>query len=279
MKKAIILIFILVAVTTFSIKKPDSVELDVSGSYGSLNGFIQIPKGGMNKTSDYHKPTFNQLGMNTNILLNTELNVTYGDWTYYGRFSGTNLTGSKTLNSDMTTHGIKLGKGTNYGLDTPLSFFSFGAKKKYIINDKFSISPIFGVEMETLSYTWSAKGNITMPDGSATNSIGDTRGKFHFLAPAVGLQLDYKITENTSFVALGKGIIPISGAWKRYFYGSAKITHTFFEKESGWFNKTKGYIGVEGYTTKTKDSQDEMQNWSEIKQGPMVTVGFILKIL
>ena len=278
MRKKVILLFALITATTFAMRGPDSMELDISGSYGPLSGFIQIPKGGMHGTSDDKKPTFDQIGRDTNALFNTELGVTYGDWTYYGKFSGTNLTGSTTLDSKMITHGITLGKETKYEMNTPLNFFSLGVKKKYIINDKFSISPIFGFEMESFSYTWSATGDITMPDGSKVKSVDDTRGMFHLFSPAIGVQLDYNFTENTSFVTLGKGIIPIGGSWKYYFYGSAKMIHTFFARESGWFNKTKGYIGVEAYTSKTKDNQDEMQNWSEITQLPMVTAGFILKI-
>jgi len=280
MKKKIMLLFGLMAATTFAMKAPDSVELDVSGSYGPLKGFIQIPKGGQHGSTDYHRPNFDEIGMDTNSFFNTELNVTYGEWTYYGGISGSNLTGNTTLKEDLVTHGITLKKGTEYEMDTPLRFFSLGVKKKYIINDKFSVSPLFGFEMETISYTWSAKGKMMLPGESVAsdNSVDDTRGAFHFWAPAVGLQLNYDFTDNTSFVALGKSIIPIGTSWKYYFYGSAKVVHTFFTRESGWFNKTKGYIGIEAYTTKSRDHQDEMQNWTEIRQLPMVTAGFILKV-
>ena len=117
-----------------------------------------------------------------------------------------------------------------------------------------------------------------MPNGDKKNSVEDTRGYFSLWAPAIGLQSDYNFTENTSLVVLGKSIIPIGTSWKYYFYGSAKVTHTFFTNDTGWFNRAKGYIGVEAYMSKSRDGQEEMQNWIEIRQGPMATVGFILNM-
>jgi len=280
-KKLSIILFAITNIVAYGISSPDSVTLDLSGSYGGINGFISTPKGGQFGSSDYNRPTFDEMGIDNNFMYNVQLNTTYGDWTYYGKYSGMNFKNTTSLSNSLITHGYTLDKGTEYTVDTPTQFINIGVMKKYKISEKLSLSPLVEFSMQRTSYTWSATSStfgITNPDGNNINSADDTRGYFNLWAPAIGGQLDYKFTEKTKLSALGKSIIPIGTSWKYYFYGSIKLSHSFYSNNNTWLNQTEGYVGVEAYTTKSRDSQEEMQNWIEITQAPMVTLGMIIHL-
>lgn len=270
MKKLVLSVLIIFSTFTYSIQKPDHITLDVSGSYGPISGFIQIPKGGQFGSTDLERPTFKELDIDKLGLYNVSLKGTWDKSTYYISTSGNNINSNKVLEKDLLTHGIKVPKGSNMKLDTPMTFYSIGKMYEYKRYGNLIISPLAEVSMMKLNYKWTAE----TPDG---NKIKDSRGNFHIVAPVVGLQLEYEITPSTSFIAMGKVMIPIGNRWKEYYYGSAKIVHTFFEDEVGTLNKLRGYIGIEGYYTRTKDHQSDMQNSIEVKQSPMITIGTELK--
>ena len=261
--------------------KPDHATLDVSGAYGIIGGFISIPKGGMYGTAINDKPSFSDIGIKNNLVGSVEISATYGAWTYYGKLKSTNFNGSYKTDKELITHGVVLDKGTDYTIDTPMDIYSFGAKREIRINDHFTVSPIMGIEFERIAYTWSATSNtkgIHVPNGNGVNSLDNTRGYFNFIAPAAGLQSDYYFSDKTEVQFMAESIIPLGTDWKYYVDTSIKLIHTVYTSDN-YVSDVKLYTGLEAYTTKTRDTQKEMQNHIKIHQAPMVSAGVIVTFI
>ena len=96
--------------------------------YGSLRGNVQVPRGGLNGTSNAHRPTLNSIGINYASIGDLELAATVpnaGEF-FIGaqliQLDGSAFIGPKTL----TTDGVTFPASSNVNSNVDLSWFRFG---------------------------------------------------------------------------------------------------------------------------------------------------------
>jgi hypothetical protein len=148
----------------------------------SVNGYMEIPLGGQPNSNSSERPTFNELGINDASY--SELGFIY-DNPWLGIESGyqyLRLSGSNTLASDLTTHGIAFSAGSNVQSQDKFDLYHFGLQHSWCIQ-RLEIFPI--AEIMFLNYSYRFFSN----DLYTSRAFWSTTGR-------IGFGLNYAYNQN-----------------------------------------------------------------------------------
>jgi hypothetical protein len=243
------------------------VEFSFTGLYlyGSSRGFAQISKGGKNGTSNYQRPQFHSIGLNTANIADLELSAKVGQYgefyvgTQYIPLSGSAFIGPKTL----TTAGITYPANSHVASDVDLSWWRFGYRYPFVITTarngmpEIVLTPYFDVVIWTFDY------NLTVPKAHTANRSFDQ----------VGFQLGGTVAWRPGGGPLSLeatlGSFPMFDNFVTISIEQLNLRYTFYDWRRFHFS---GVLGVTWEQQDFKDSQ-ALPNHISADFGPLLTVG------
>ena len=129
MKKVLVLI---VSVLAFmpSVLFAESNNFGISGmdvfwGYAPINGYVQTPAGGRLGTSDIKRPTFDELGIEKENLLNLELRWVNKKYLAYIGSTWINMSSSGVLEKDLMSR-TQFFEGERFNTDINFNWYRFG---------------------------------------------------------------------------------------------------------------------------------------------------------
>jgi len=139
------------------------IRLDLDGSilYGPVQGFVQIPSGGMVGTTTPYKPTLSQMGIRDVVAEDVQLEGGYDGPGLYAGIHFVHLNGSNPLGVPLASGGVDFPAGTTVRGYLKLDWYRFGAQWGFpgrpTQEYPFSIRP--GVGFLLLSQAYQLLGN------------------------------------------------------------------------------------------------------------------------
>lgn len=88
---------------SYELNKPKKITIKYLHNYGSINGFIQIPKGGQFGSTTDRKPEFNELGIDNINYPNLEVNLKWDNLFIYSGVNYNTFKGRSTLDYDLVS--------------------------------------------------------------------------------------------------------------------------------------------------------------------------------
>ena len=148
---------LLVAAAAVSARADSPVfTLDATYSHGHVDGYVQTPNGGEPGTTDHNRPTLSELGIDHASVYGGRV---LGDWGPNQFFLGgqyTDLSGSATLDQDLTTHGETFTAGTHVSSDVMLTLLQLGYGYKFDLGHNLAIRPM--ADLAVLDFDYQIKG-------------------------------------------------------------------------------------------------------------------------
>jgi hypothetical protein len=233
--------------------------------YGSVRGFSQISKGGKNGTTNYKRPQFHSIGLNTANIADLELSCKvsqYGEFfvgTEYIPLSGSAFIGPKTL----TTDGITYPARSHVSSDVDLSWWRFGYRYPFVITTarnglpEITLTPYFDVVLWTFDY------NLTVPKHRTANRSFDQLGF------QLGGTLAYRPGGGPLSFEATLASFPTMANYVTISMERLNLRYTFYDWQRFRFS------GLLGVTWEQQDFQDHqsLPNHISADFGPLLTVG------
>lgn len=268
-KSLLVLSTILMSATVYSFdltpKFPNSYSLKYFHNFGTIDGFVQIPKGGKAGTSTDRRPEFNELGIKNISYPELSLTAKWDKFNMYFATKYKTFKGSATLKSDLITHDLPLKKGDKIDSKHRYIFYSLGFGYDFNIMENLTLTPKAEFSIFDFSYKFSAHGLIT--------NINNDERKFGAGSLRIGGTAKYDFNKDFSLVLDVMGHIPYDSI-KSSLETSLVASYNLFRQGNNEVNVLAG-IGYDMF--KYKDTQKEMQNFMYSKTKPIYKLGLELK--
>lgn len=105
-------------------------DINVSWGYAPISGYVQTPAGGNRGTSDIKRPTFDELGIKGEYLLNLELRWMKGEYLIYAGSTWINMSSSEVLEKDLISR-TKFFTGESFNSDIEFNWHRLGIGWKF----------------------------------------------------------------------------------------------------------------------------------------------------
>jgi hypothetical protein len=252
----------LLGLPLFEIEKKFHLNLDASGSFGPISGYLQTPAGGAPSSTSNKRPKFDELGIDTATIVNLSLSANRDPHSIYGAGHLVDLSGGNTLDEALIFHGRQYPPGTRVRTDVKLNWYEIGYQ--YHIH--------FGKERENLNVAptiafalWDF--STELESHGEKNSRGYTKA-----TPRIGLDLEWYPMNWLTVSGKAIGSIPLEN-----------LPHIYTVSLTGKYSilnkdrlKIMLFAGVEYNHIDYKDSQIK-SNHIRADMGPMGIVGAEIK--
>lgn len=255
--------------TTYAmeISAPKSYELKYVHSFGNINGFVQIPKGGQHGTATEKRPEFKELGIKHVSYPSLSGKMKWNKFAISLDLDYQTFKGTGTIKENLITHNIPLEAGSEISSKHKYAFYGTKAHYDIPITENLTITPNVGAHIFDFSYQFSAK----YPQGKEIVS-GDKRN-FHAPMLSLGFDANYSLNEKAKLIFSGTSNIPF-GNIRHYYNTSFMLSYNLYKADNKELNLLSGIVYEK---LKFKDSQKEMQNFMEHKIAPIYKVGLEYK--
>jgi hypothetical protein len=233
--------------------------------YGNVRGFSQISKGGKNGTTNYQRPQFHSIGLNTANIADLELSA---KWSTYGEFfvgaeiiplSGAAFIGPKTL----TSAGITYPKNSHVASDIDLSWWRFGYRYPFVLSTARNGIPDIILTPYFEAILWTFDYNLTVPKHKTANRSFDQVG-FQF-----GGTIAWRPNGGPLTLEATLGSFPQMSNYATISIERLDLRYNFYD----W--RRFSFSGILGVTWEQQDFEDHqrLSNHISADLGPLLTVG------
>lgn len=117
---------------TFAFGLPSNIGLSgaIEGATGHCRGYVQTPKGGSPGTTDYERPSFEELGKRFDSFWQATIAARYNDYILEGNFLFLDPKAYDTLSHALTTHARKLPAGSPFEMQVDYDWYVLGFGKQ-----------------------------------------------------------------------------------------------------------------------------------------------------
>jgi hypothetical protein len=248
--------------TSLEAEKGFHLVFDVSGSYGPIHGYAQIPLGGTPSSTSDKRPKFGELGIDMMTMVNLSLYAGLDSHYIYGAAHLVDLSGKKTLNEELIFHGMGYPAGTRVKSDVSLNWYEIG----YQYNIHFGKERMSFCMAPTVAFAlWDFSAELESNNGK--NSRSYIKG-----TPRLGLGFEWFPAKRFSVSGKTIGSLPFNN-----------MPHIYTVGLVGKYNlmdinrlKILLLMGVEYNRIDFKDNQTE-PNHVKANMGPLGVVGAEIK--
>lgn len=243
------------------------LQFSLTGTYlyGSARGFAQVPKGGHNGTSNFQRPQFHSIGINTANIADVELSAA---WASYGEFfggaqfiplSGAAFTGPKTL----TTAGITYPAHARVASDINLSWYRIGYRYPFVLSTARNGVPDMVLTPYVETLIWTFDYNLTVRKARTANRAFNEAGF------QVGASFAWRPNGGPLSLEATLGSFPQFANFATISVESLDLRYRFYDWQRFRFS---GLLGVTWEQQNFKDHQP-LPNHISADFGPLLTAG------
>ncbi len=263
-KKFILFSLLMFTTTSYSLKAPKNYSIKYFHNFSSIDGFVQIPKGGQFGTTSDKRPTFEELGIKRINYPELTLATKWENFGLYLRIKYNSFKGDSILSSDLKTHDIQLKKGDKISTRHLHNFYTLGLSYDFPVTKKFTIIPKIDFSAYQFSYKFSATGS---------KIVNNDERKFNAGTIRVGGKIKYTYNENLIFSLNSMYHIPHDSI-KSSLETSLVASYNLYRNENKELNLL---VGLSYDQFKYKDTQKDMQNFINYKSKPIYKLGLEFK--
>ncbi len=196
--RKILNVIILLVLLPFSMQCMASLQSFVYGSlsYGSVDGFIQTPRGGSFGTTSYRRPTLDELNIHKDNFFTLGAGFILNDYAATFNYNHFSPHGETLLSQNLITHSNLINAGDTFNSELDLELFSFGFGKSFYFYDYWVLTPLLIVNYLKYHYEF---------DSPLCNSSRT----FNVVGLDAGFKAQYFFT--TAFSADVQAAFPIPG--------------------------------------------------------------------
>lgn len=265
MKKNILLTAILLSASAYSFnympEAPKSYSVKYFHNFASMDGFVQIPKGGQFGTTSERRPEFDELGIKNISYPEVTLSANWDKFNMYYSLSYKTFKGGATLKKDLITHDTQLNAGEYINTRHKYIFHRLGFGYDFNIMENLTLTPKIEASAFNFSYQFS------------TSAGKSSQRKFGAGTVRVGGAVKYDFNRDFSLTFDLMTHIPhdsIKSSLETSLIGS----YTVYRQDNREVNVLAG-VGYDMF--KYRDTQKDMQNFMYLKSKPVYKLGLELK--
>jgi hypothetical protein len=237
--------------------KPYEFGLEASGSWGPIDGYMQIPAGGRPGSSSPQRPTLHELGINDAGFWDVTLRFRYEHFVAFGGYTGLELDSSGTLAQSLVSHNVAFAAGSPFKFSSGLNTGFIGGGYRFdFAGGQLQLTPRFDVAIFDFSYL------LDSPGAHAARNFTD-------VALRLGAEASWEVGHGFALELSGMGALPI-GQTPQIANVTGRVSYALFP--SGPV-RAKLFLGTGGRWIDFEDSQT-MPNHVHVSSGPLLTGGF-----
>lgn len=248
------------------ISKPDEFKIEYIQSYGKIDGFVQIPKGGKKGTTSLKKPTFHDLGIDNITYPQFKLKTRRNNLHLFAEFIYKTFNGSEYLKEDIISHDKLLAKTSKLKTEHEYINYALGMGYDIFKTNNIEITPILEFTATDFKYKY------TCENVNENTKFGSQRD-FGFGSLHIGINSTYIFTSKYKINLNIKSAIPFDSV-RKWWSINLLNSYTLYQKNSKELNLIFG-IGVQEF--EYRDTQEEMQNFMKYKLSPTYSLGLEYK--
>lgn len=241
---------------------PKEYNLRYMQYIGTIDGFVQIPRGGQHGSTTIEKPEFSELGIKDINYPDFRAEVKWEDFFMNFEVEYKSFKGSDRIGYDLISHNLSFPKGTQMDTTHEYINYRFGFGYDIFETEKFRVAPTLDFIITDFAYKY-----------SASNGINGSR-QFNWVSAQVGLNMSYQVLPRYKMELNTKAAI--FNLDKLRSWGSIEFLNvvTLYEYGKNQFNLLAG-IGAEHM--EFRDRQRDRQNHMKYNFAPIYKVGFEYK--
>jgi len=238
-----------------------SINLDVAFLYGSIDGFIQTPKGGNPGSTSSNRPTFEELGFDTISIYEGSIRAGWDVHTIYSGAQIARLSGRSRLDDELTSQDVTFPAGSYVDADIQLDRYWLGYLYRFDLSPEgprnvFTVAP--GACISAFAFHYEL-------DGSGKRGVDREYLK---VGIRLGCELTWMITDKLSAHGRAFGSLPIPNT--PWILGLDLVGRYQLWKSRRV--KALGYLGIAYDRIDYKDEQ-KVPNHILVDMGPMLKAG------
>ena len=226
---------------------------------GKMDGFLQTPDGGMPGRTDRHRPSFEELDIDSTDNIELTFNLNKGPANYYLTATPINFKESLTLDSSLLSQWIQFDAGDQIKADIKMSQYRFGYQYSFTSD---SIA----------DFSYSLSGDIALFDFHYQLDSYDKHVNRSYMKAGyrIGMTLDYSFSEQSSMELKLYNSLP--------FPNTVEVRTLDLSGHYVLWKKKNIVSLIFGVSYHRIDYQDEQEvpNHIVAEMGPMIRLGFTL---
>lgn len=245
----------------FSPKMPEKYSVKYFHNFGSIDGFVQIPRGGQFNTTSERRPEFKELGIKRINYPELNLSTKWENFGMYLNLKYNYFKGNSTLKEDLKTHDIQLKAGDKISSKHKYGFYALGFSYDFnnVVNN-LVLTPKIEFSLFDFSYKFSASGS---------KAVNNDERKFHAGAVRIGGSAKYSFNKDFSLTFDAMTHIPYDSI-RKSFETSLVASYNLYRNDKQELNLLAG-VGYDMF--KYRDTQKDMQNFMNYKTKPIYKIG------
>lgn len=226
---------------------------------GELKGFLQTPDGGMPGRTDRHRPTFDELGIDSTEAIELSFNLRRGAADYYFTATPLKFEETLTLDSPLLSQWIQFDAGDQVEADIKMNWYKIGYQYAFASDSVPAFSYTLGGEIVAFDFHYQLDATDKHVDRSYMKA-----------GYRIGMALDYSFSENNSVELKLYNSLPFPNTLDvRTIDLSSR--YILWQKE----NTVSLIFGISYHRIDYQDEQ-EVPNHIVAEMGPMIRFGFAL---
>ncbi|MDO4690844.1 MAG: hypothetical protein Q4A58_06085 [Fusobacterium sp.] len=265
MKKTLLFAATLLSVSAYSFdfdpKLPKSYSVKYFHNFGSIDGYVQIPKGGQFGTTSEKRPEFDELGIDNISYPDLTLTAKWDKLSLYYNLNHKTFKGNSILKKDLITHSTQLYAGEKINTKHKYVFHRFGLGYDFKFVDNFTLTPKFEISLFDFSYQFS------------TDAGKNSQRRFRAGTVRIGGAAKYDFNKDFSLTFDLMTHIPHDSI-RSSLETSLTASYNVYRQGNTEVNVLAG-IAYDMF--KYRDTQKDMQNFMYSKTKPIYKIGLELK--
>lgn len=226
---------------------------------GDIDGFLQTPDGGMPGRTDRHRPTFDELGIDSTNNFEFAVNLDKGPAHYYAAATIIGFEETLTLESPLLSQWIQFDTGDRVSADIKMNWYRFGYRRSFTIDSIPKLSYSLGGDIAAFDFHYQLDSGNKQVDRSYMKA-----------GYRIGMALDYAFNERSTLNLTLYNSLP--------FPNTVEITTIDLSSHYNlWRRDTTGSLifGLSYHRINYQDEQ-EVPNHIVGEMSPMFRFGFAL---
>lgn len=265
MKKTLLLAGLLLSASAYSFnfnpQLPKSYSVKYFHNFGTIDGYVQIPKGGQFGTTSEKRPEFDELGIDNISYPELSFTAKWDKFSVYYALNHKTFKGNSTLKKDLITHNTQLYAGEKINTKHKYVFHRFGLGYDLSLANNFTLTPKFEISLFDFSYQFS------------TNAGKNSQRRFRAGTVRVGGAAKYDFNKDFSLTFDLMTHIPHDSI-RSSLETSLIASYNVYRQGSTEVNVLAG-LSYDMF--KYRDTQRDMQNFMYSKTKPIYKIGLELK--
>jgi hypothetical protein len=236
--------------------------------YGQADGFVQVPSGGNQGTTSHDRPTLSEIGIDDASIYDAVATGSQGPHEVFVGGQWLRMSGSDTLNEDLTSQAQDFSAGSSVQSDLRLDWYRAGYRYRFSWHDRadpnrtvLSLAPSIGIDV--LDFDFKLHG----PGGT------DVSRSYVKGGGQVGLEARFWLSDRWSIVAEGMASMPIPDT---PFIVTGQLVGRYEVFDTPGYGLA-AFAGVAYEHIGYHDNQDE-SNHINIDLGPLLVLGLELRL-